>query len=220
MNTGAETPSRAKPMAARSARLRGRRAARIPVENPSSSQRTQPPSASDAVTGRRSRMVLSTGSWLRNDQPRLGGQLSTPEAWPAPTRSGPCRKFRYCFHTGRSRPMRWLINARVSGVAPLGTAWAAGSPGSRKNIRNDRIEIANRRTTTQRSLLTMYRSIWRGPPLQGHRRGAVRTAPRQSFALLVTGWSWRGRVQPDVGRVELRRPRRELEALQPGGPEE
>jgi hypothetical protein len=44
--------------------------------------------------------------------------------------------------------MRWRIRARVSGVAPLGTAWAAGSPGSMKNIAKVRIEIANRSTTT------------------------------------------------------------------------
>jgi hypothetical protein len=66
-NTGADTPNSARPIAARTCRLRGRRTARIPVANPSGSQSTQPPSASEAVTGTRSRIVCNTGRWSWNE---------------------------------------------------------------------------------------------------------------------------------------------------------
>ncbi len=72
--------------------------------------------------------------------------------------------------------MRWLINARVSGVAPLGTAWAAGSPGSRKNIRNDRIEIANSSTTTHSRRRMTYSStthLRSSHPIVGRRPPAL-----------------------------------------------
>src|SRR6266542_745751 len=50
-NTGTDTPNRAKPMAARSRRLRGCRAARTPMGMPISSQKNAEPIVSDGVAG-------------------------------------------------------------------------------------------------------------------------------------------------------------------------
>jgi hypothetical protein len=43
------------------------------------SQMIAAPGMSEAVTGNRLRIVVSTGSWFLNKYPRLGGQLRIPE---------------------------------------------------------------------------------------------------------------------------------------------
>jgi hypothetical protein len=59
--TGAAVPDSAKTVAARSQTLRGLSAAWMPIGIPIASYSTIDPKASESVTGRRSRMMTSTG---------------------------------------------------------------------------------------------------------------------------------------------------------------
>ena len=90
INVGSEVPTRTNAVAARSCHSFFLRAAKIPSDTPTESQRTNAPIARERVTGNASATRVVTHSWRLNEYPNAGAghsNLAAPSPYSRPTKS-------------------------------------------------------------------------------------------------------------------------------------